>query len=172
MPAGRRRGKDPTRSLHRSPGRRAGREVPPRDLRLGAALVAPVVPERPALAAGRDRRPCGYHRRGRDEVPFRGGFLLGPALRRGLQDGVDHRPQSICEATMSEKRGSKGLVVGEGWTEERQDEARGFLLYLAQLLSVSRFHQLDNEAITVPIAGLSEQTGSLCAGGEKLMLHG
>ena len=73
---------------------------------------------------------------------------------------------------MSEKRGSRGLVVGEGWTEERLDEARGFLLYLAQLLSVSRFHQLDNEAITVPIAGLSEQTGSLCADGEKLMFHG
>src|SRR5262249_37526726 len=62
-------------------------------------------------------------------------------------------------------------VVGEGWTEERQEKARGFLLSLAQLLSVSRFHQLDNEAVTVPIAILSEQTGALCADGEKLLYH-
>ena len=73
---------------------------------------------------------------------------------------------------MSEKRASKALVVGEGWTEERQDKARGFLLSLAQLLSVSRFHQLDNEAVTVPIAALSEQTRSLCADGDKFLFHG
>ena len=73
---------------------------------------------------------------------------------------------------MNEKRGAHELVVGEGWTEERQDKVREFLLSMAQLLSVSRFHQLDNEAITVPVAALSEQSGSLCANGEKLLFHG
>jgi len=46
--------------------------------------------------------------------------------------------------------------------------AREFLLSLSQLLSVSRFHQLDNEAVRTPSAAVADWTTKLCSGGKKL----
>jgi HD-GYP domain-containing protein (c-di-GMP phosphodiesterase class II) len=59
------------------------------------------------------------------------------------------------------------------FADEKEGEAfvksgREFLLSLSQLLSVSRFHQLDNEAIRVPTDAVSDWTGKLCQEGKRL----
>lgn len=52
---------------------------------------------------------------------------------------------------MSTAAPAKVIEMGEEWTEETLERARGFLVSLSQLMSVSRFHKLDNEAVQMPI---------------------
>lgn len=49
-----------------------------------------------------------------------------------------------------------------------QKVVREFLLSFSQLLSVSRFHSMDNEAIRAPLASISEWTRAYCEGGRKI----
>jgi len=71
---------------------------------------------------------------------------------------------------MSETQTSTAIASGQQEGGESQEEARKFLMALAQLVSVSRFHQLDNEAVRAPLALISEWTGRLCTGGEKFTI--
>jgi HD-GYP domain-containing protein (c-di-GMP phosphodiesterase class II) len=68
---------------------------------------------------------------------------------------------------MSETRTTAPDTVEEQQLQESQEQARGFLLALAQLLSVSRFHQLDNEAVRVLTGQVGEWTERLCVKGAK-----
>lgn len=65
----------------------------------------------------------------------------------------------------------KALEIGKDWTEEQVERARGFLVALSQLFSVSRFHQLDNEAVDTPLIVLCEWTRVLCASGEHFSFY-
>jgi HD-GYP domain-containing protein (c-di-GMP phosphodiesterase class II) len=73
---------------------------------------------------------------------------------------------------MSETPAPAATIAGSFDADACEGLARQFLMTLAQIVSVCRFHQIDNEAVRIPIALLSEWTRVLCAAEQKFTIFG
>ncbi len=62
------------------------------------------------------------------------------------------------------------VVVGEGRAQQDIEKSSEFVLSLAQIIRISRFHQLTNQTLTEPIETVSRLTQELCSSDRPFLL--